>query len=136
MSDDRIQASVGMYNNGATNCYNLAKDVATILGLLTAISGKAEGGTKSLQLPSSSPRDLFDAILNFQQTQNSLGRSPRLSVDGHVDPGAHTLATLNEIAHRAAPTPTSVLPPGVQVIPFTEPDTVADISEGTIRANP
>jgi hypothetical protein len=123
MSDDRIQASVGMYNNGTTNCYNLAKDVSTILGLLNAISG-AEGGTKSSQLPpTSSPRDLFDAILNFQQMQNSLGRSPRLSVDGHVDPGAHTLATLNEIAHRAAPTPKppSVLPPGVQVIPFTEP---------------
>ncbi|HWY59781.1 MAG TPA: hypothetical protein VNZ03_35285 [Terriglobales bacterium] len=112
MPDDRIQASVGMYNNGNTNCYNLTQDVATITSLLNSIPD-AEGGTNSSPLAqSASPTDLFRAILNFQGTQNNLGRVPRLSVDGHVDPEAATLARLNQIAHKVQP---------IQPDPATDP---------------
>jgi hypothetical protein len=121
MPDDHIQASVGMHHDGSVNCFNLPKDVATIIGLLNSISD-TEGGTSgpsSTPLgPSASPRQLFEAILKFQQKQNDAGRTPRLSVDGHVDPGAATLARLNEISHRAKPAPPS--PPLLQIIPFSE----------------
>jgi hypothetical protein len=85
MSADRIQASVGMYNHGTTNCYNRPADVATIVRLINLIAAE-EGGTKSLPLPGSpSPRQLFNAIRQFQQIQNNLGHVPPLSIDGHVE---------------------------------------------------
>jgi hypothetical protein len=130
MPDDKIQASVGMHKNGTTNCYNLPEDVAKIVKLLNFISD-SEGGTGSAKLPPSpSPRQLFLALRNFQQTQNDLGRTPRLSVDGHVDPGANTLARLNQIARRIQPIGPGdlFLPPLREAIPGF--DTVA--SDGTI----
>jgi hypothetical protein len=91
-----------MHNNGATNCFNQAADVATIVKLLNLISA-AEGGAAADKLPaSSSAIQLYRAILRFQQTQNNLGRTPRLSVDGHVDPGAPALARLNQLASAPA----------------------------------
>jgi hypothetical protein len=120
MAGDQIQASVGMYNDGTTNCYNLPQDVATIIGLLNSIadSDGGTGGANSLD-PSASPGQLFRAILNFQKTQDDTGRTPRLSVDGHVDPAGATLARLIEIARRVKPKPPS--PATLQVIPFNEP---------------
>jgi len=103
MSSETIGASVGMHNNGATNCFNQAPDVAKIIKLLNMISA-AEGGAAADKLPSSpSAIQLYRPILRFQQVQNNLGRTPRLSVDGHVDPGDATLARLNQLV--TVPTP-------------------------------
>ena len=103
MSADTIQASVGMHDNGAKNCYNLAKDIQTVVKLLNFIV-ETDGGTSSHPLsPSASPVQLSRAIQHFQQTQNDLGGTPRLSVDGHVDPGQSTLARLNQIARKISP---------------------------------
>jgi hypothetical protein len=97
MSSETIGASVGMHKNGATNCYNQPNDVATVVKLLNSISA-AEGGTKDANLPpSAGPSQLYQAIRNFQQKQNALGRLPLLSVDGHVDPNDKTLARLNSL---------------------------------------
>ncbi len=98
MSSETIGASVGMHNNGTTNCFNQAPDVAKIVKLLNMISA-AEGGSAADKLPASpSAIQLYRPILRFQQVQNNLGRTPRLSVDGHVDPGDATLARLNQLA--------------------------------------
>jgi hypothetical protein len=99
-----IQASVGMYNDGNTNCYNLPGDVAKIIQLLNAIDPSAGGTATSPLSSNAAPRDLYNAILNFQQTQNNTGGFPRLSVDGHVDPGGLTLARLNLVATPAPET--------------------------------
>jgi hypothetical protein len=103
MSSETIGASVGMHNNGTTNCFNQAPDVAKIVKLLNMISA-AEGGSAADKLPASpSAIQLYRPILRFQQVQNNLGRTPRLSVDGHVDPGDATLARLNQLASIPAP---------------------------------
>src|SRR4051812_41704536 len=103
MAADAIQASVGMHENGTKNCYNLAEDVSTIIKLLN-FSANGQGGTRDNKLsPSASPQDLFRAIKNFQQTQNDGGSTPRLSVDGHVDPRGNTLARLNQTARKIGP---------------------------------
>jgi hypothetical protein len=103
MSSETIGASVGMHNNGTTNCFNQGPDVAKIVKLLNLISA-AEGGAAADKLPAGpSPIQLYRAILRFQQVQNNLGRTPRLSVDGHVDPGAPALARLNQLASIPAP---------------------------------
>jgi len=98
MSSNTIRASVGMSNNGTTNCYNQPADVATIVKLLNQVSA-TDGGASVDQLPSApTGQQLYRAIRRFQQVQNDLGRTPRLSVDGHVDPGAPTLARLVRLA--------------------------------------
>jgi len=108
---DSIQASVGKYNNGATNCYNVPKDVAVVVKLLNLIA-QADGGTNENKLTATpSPDQLFRAILRFQQTQNNLGKTPRLSVDGHVDPGGLTLSRLNQVARRIGPIDPPDFPP-------------------------
>lgn len=101
MGAERIHASVGMHHNGTVNCYNRKEDVTVVIKLLNAISN-TEGGTKEAPLAASlSPKQLFFAILKFQKTQNERGRRvPRLSVDGHVDPGAATLDRLSEVANK------------------------------------
>ena len=108
MATQTIQASVGMHHNGATKCYNLPKDVATIVGLLNAIDDSL-GGTKSsaLALSASAPQ-LSRAIRHFQEQQNGLGKTP------DADPmdtstRVSTLARLNEAAS-AAPTPAPAPP--------------------------
>jgi hypothetical protein len=107
MSAETINSSVGMYNNGATNCYNQPVDVGKIVKLLNLIPA-SEGGTAADKLSASpSPIQLYRAILRFQQTQNDLGRGPLLSVDGHVDPGAAAIGRLNERADAAAPAPST-----------------------------
>ena len=105
MADDRIQASVGMLHYGTMPCTNLREDVATIIKLLNAIS-PAAGGTSGLDNrlpPTARPLELYDAILRFQQVQNRNVGSPRLSEDGHVDPGDSTLERLNRMARRIGP---------------------------------
>lgn len=103
----RIQASVGMYNTGTTPRHNLPGDVKTIIDLLNSIPG-GEGGKKDSAISASgvSPKILYDSIRIFQQKQNGLGKTPRLSVDGHVDPGGQTLNRLNALAGgKPAPQP-------------------------------
>jgi hypothetical protein len=119
MPNESIKASVGMHNKGTTNCYNLPPDVAKIIRLLNWLSF-SDGGMVLTQLnPSASAQDLYKAILHFQQVQNDSMSTPRLSVDGHVDPGGNTLARLNMLAEPARPpdVPKPLLPtefhPGV-----------------------
>jgi hypothetical protein len=129
MPVDMIQGSVGMHHNGTTRCYNFPNDVAAIVRLLNLIDD-AEGGISSTQLTASaSPVQIFRAIRHFQQTQNDLGCLPKLSVDGHVDPGASTLSRLNQIARKIQPVqPEDIfLPPLREAIPGF--DVTAD--EGT-----
>lgn len=105
MQDDKIRASVGMTNNGTTLCYNLPQDVATIVKLLNT-TDRSEGGsgrTENQLPPTASARQLYVAILRFQQTQNRLYTSELLSEDGHVDPYGRTLARLNRMARRLGP---------------------------------
>jgi hypothetical protein len=100
---ETINASVGMHNNGTTNCFNQPADVVKIVKLLNLIPA-SEGGTAADKLSASpSASQLYRAIRHFQQVQNDLGRRPRLSVDGHVDPGAPTLGRLNQLASTPAP---------------------------------
>jgi hypothetical protein len=111
---ESIGASVGMHNNGTTNCYNRPLDVEKIVNLLNGVA--VSDGGPSVKLPDSpSGRQLYQAILRLQQTQNNKGSTPRLSVDGHVDPGGNTLARLNflfEPDHPPGVIPTP--PPGVK----------------------
>jgi hypothetical protein len=95
-----IHASVGMHKNGTTKCYNLPADVQAIVGLLNLVSS-SDGAPVDPMPASPSAADLYQAIRNFQKKQNDLGRVPRLSVDGHVDPSGPTLARLNQLATRA-----------------------------------
>lgn len=122
----KIHASVGMHKNGTKNCYNLPPDVQAIVELLNLVSA-AEGAPADPMSPSASPADLYRAIRNFQQKQNDLGRVPRLSVDGHVDPFGPTLARLNQLASRA-PAPflpvMPDMPPSFGPGPEDDPNTV------------
>lgn len=130
MPVDTIQGSVGMHHKGTTKCYNFPNDVTAIVRLLNLIDN-AEGGISSTQpTASASPVQIFRAIRHFQQTQNDLGRLPKLSVDGHVDPGASTCSRLNEIARKIQPVqPEDIfLPPLREAIPGF--DVTAD--DGTI----
>jgi hypothetical protein len=102
MPDDTIRASVGMHENGTKNCYNQPADVATIINLLN-LSDVAEGGRSDNPLLLAAPGELYRTILKFQQVQNNLGHTPRLSVDGHVDPNGMTLARLNRTARKVGP---------------------------------
>ena len=102
-SPETIGASVGMHNNGATNCFNQPADVAKIVKLLNLIAA-SEGGAAADKLPASPTAvQLYKAILRFQKTQNDLGHTPRLSVDGHVDPGGAALSRLNQLASVTPP---------------------------------
>ncbi len=128
MPDDTIQASVGMHDNGKKNCYNLPADVATITKLLN-LSGAAEGGRSNNPLRAhASPLELYQAILKFQQVQNTLGHTPRLSVDGHVDPGGMTLARLNRTARQIGPLGPNdgpFFPPDIPIPPGPAPSPVS-----------
>jgi hypothetical protein len=122
MAIKRIHASVGMHKNGTRNCFNLSTDVQTIVGLLNLVSS-SEGAPDDPLPASPSPPELYRAIINFQQKQNDLGRVPRLSVDGHVDPGAPTLERLNRLADHA---PAPYLPVLPDPVPNLGPDYSAD----------
>jgi hypothetical protein len=114
MAFDTIQASVGKHHNGTVNCFNLPSDVVVIVKLLNFIA-KADGGTSDDRLDArASAANLYTAILRFQATQNTSGRMPRLSVDGHVDPGGTTLLRLNQFARKPGP----VEPPDVPEEPI------------------
>lgn len=114
----KIHASVGMHKNGTKNCFNLPNDVQTIVDLLNLVT--ATEGAPADPLPAtSSPGEIYQAVLNFQQTQNDLGRLPRLSVDGHVDPVNATLDRLNRLAERA---PAPYLPVLPDLTPRLGPD--------------
>jgi hypothetical protein len=122
MAARKIHASVGMHKNGTRNCFNLPSDVKTIVDLLNLVS--SSDGAPDDPLPASpSPTELYQSIINFQQTQNDLGRMPRLSVDGHVDPGAPTLDRLNRLADRA---PAPYLPVLPDPVPSLGPDYTDD----------
>lgn len=124
MASETIGASVGMYENGAKTCYNVAKDVGTVVKLLNSIPG-TEGGTAGDKLPESpSAIQLYKAIRSFQQAQNDLGHTPRLSVDGHVDPGATAIGRLNDLASTPASAPAVsqlVAPKGTPLNPKKAP---------------
>jgi hypothetical protein len=126
MDAQKIHASVGMHKNGTKNCFNLPRDVQAIVDLLNLVS--SADGAPDDPLPSSpSPAELYRAILNFQKTQNDLGRLPRLSVDGHVDPHGPTLERLNRLANRAPAPFIPVLPdptPPLGPDPNDDPNTV------------
>ncbi len=115
-----VGASVGMHNNGTTPCYNVKKDVDTVVSLLNQI-GSVQGGTRESPLPpGASARALYDAIYRFQKKQNDLGKVPRLSVDGHVDPHGNTIARLTLVAGSAIPglTEPPSLPPDWPIPPL------------------
>ena len=126
MDPNKIHASVGMHKNGTKNCFNLPGDVQKIVDLLNLISS-ADGAPDDVLPSSPSPRELYCAILNFQKTQNDLGRVPRLSVDGHVDPHGRTLDRLNRLANRAPAPFVPVIPdptPPLGPDPTDDPNTV------------
>ncbi len=98
---ESIKASVGIRDDGVTQCHNATQDQSVVVGLLNQIS-QADGGCKEAPLAIKPrwgfcPPELHQAILRFQR------KNKGLSVDGHVDPGAATLRKLNEIASRAVP---------------------------------
>jgi len=140
MPFDSIQASVGKYHSGATNCYNLAADVAIVVKLLNFIA-QADGGTNENKIGGTpSPDQLYTSILRFQQTQNNLGQTPRLSVDGHVDPWGLTLSRLNQLARKIGPVDPldfpQDLPPFTPLPLFTTDWQFVDVSEVTLALGP
>ena len=102
MPDETIRSSVGMVD-GTKPCRNQPADVATVVRLLNLIA-PAEGGRHDNPIKSNpNPRELSQAVHNFQRVQNGLGNTPKLSVDGHVDPNERTIERLNRMARKKAP---------------------------------
>src|SRR5215471_1608009 len=100
-----IQASVGKFEGGTRQCFNLVKDQQTVIKLLNRISTDDGGAAGNLTEDPSFLQNgivlepLFEAILTFQKAQSGL------SVDGHVDPGEKTISRLNELAFPFTPGP-------------------------------
>src|SRR5262249_2795814 len=112
---ESTKASVGVRDDGFTQCHNNPQDQSAVVGLLNQIS-QVDGGCKEAPL-AIKPRwgfcspALHQAILKFRR------KNKGLSVDGHVDPGGATLRKLNKIDSRGAPpssSPTTASTPAIR----------------------
>ncbi len=88
-----ITASVGRFDDGSRECFNIVADQIVVITALNAIDD-GNGGTRKAPLATAALRNgkssdaLAAAILTFQNSQVDL------TPDGHVDPGGQTIRTL------------------------------------------
>jgi hypothetical protein len=92
-----IRGSVGKFANGTKQCFNFAPDQFTVIKLLNEIAAEDGGAETSLDedvsdiKPGFATPELVDAIKTFQTRQ-------KLLIDGHVDPGEHTIRRLSALS--------------------------------------